>query len=132
MDCGPPGSSVRGISQARILEWVAKVAMPFSRGSCRPRFEPAIRARRVDSILLRHLGSPAIHIHVSVLLQWFCLLDSTAAAAEGSCCSQRERVLAGETCRAESIGPCPSPACKPPSSAPYWQGLQNTCLLRTT
>ena len=30
MDWGPPGSSVRGILQARILEWVA---MPFSRGS---------------------------------------------------------------------------------------------------
>ena len=23
MDCSPPGSSVHGISQARILEWVA-------------------------------------------------------------------------------------------------------------
>ena len=23
VDCSPPGSSVRGISQARILEWVA-------------------------------------------------------------------------------------------------------------
>ena len=30
MDCSPPGSSVRGISHARILE---RVAMPFSRGS---------------------------------------------------------------------------------------------------
>ena len=30
MDCSPPGSSVHGISQARILE---RVAMPFSRGS---------------------------------------------------------------------------------------------------
>ena len=29
MDCSPPGSSVHGISQARILEWVA---IPFSRG----------------------------------------------------------------------------------------------------
>ena len=29
-DCSPPGSSVHGISQARILEWVAT---PFSRGS---------------------------------------------------------------------------------------------------
>ena len=28
MDCGPPGSSVCGILQARILEWVA---IPFSR-----------------------------------------------------------------------------------------------------
>ena len=34
MDCSPPGSSVHGILQARILEWVA---IPFSRGSSRPR-----------------------------------------------------------------------------------------------
>ena len=33
MDCSPPGSSVHGISQARILEWVA---IPFSRGSSWP------------------------------------------------------------------------------------------------
>ena len=30
MDCDPQGSSVHGILQARILEWVA---IPFSRGS---------------------------------------------------------------------------------------------------
>ena len=34
MDCSPPGSSVHGILQARILECVA---IPFSRGSSRPR-----------------------------------------------------------------------------------------------
>ena len=34
MDCIPPGSSVHGILQARILEWVA---IPFSRGSTQPR-----------------------------------------------------------------------------------------------
>ena len=34
MDCSPPGSSAHGISQARILEWVA---IPFSRGSSHPR-----------------------------------------------------------------------------------------------
>ena len=34
MDCGPPGSSVHGILQARILEWVA---VPSSRGSSWPR-----------------------------------------------------------------------------------------------
>ena len=34
MDCSPPGSSVHGISQARILEWFA---ISFSRGSSRPR-----------------------------------------------------------------------------------------------
>ena len=34
MDCSPPGSSVLGISQARIPEWAA---MPSSRGSSQPR-----------------------------------------------------------------------------------------------
>ena len=34
INCSPPGSSVHGILQARILEWVA---IPFSRGSSRPR-----------------------------------------------------------------------------------------------
>ena len=34
MDCSPPGSSVCGIFQARILEWVA---IPFSRGLSQPR-----------------------------------------------------------------------------------------------
>ena len=34
VDCSPPGSSVHGILQARILEWVA---ISFPRGSSRPR-----------------------------------------------------------------------------------------------
>ena len=34
MDCSPPGSSVQGISQARVLEWID---ISFSRGSSRPR-----------------------------------------------------------------------------------------------
>ena len=38
MDYNMPGSSVHGILQARILQWVA---MPFSRGSSRPRIKPA-------------------------------------------------------------------------------------------
>ena len=34
LDCSPPGSSIHGIFQARILEWVA---MPFPRRSSQPR-----------------------------------------------------------------------------------------------
>ena len=37
MGCSPPGSSVHGILQARILEWAAT---SFSRGSSRPRIGP--------------------------------------------------------------------------------------------
>ena len=39
MDCSPPGSSVHGILQASILEWVA---MPFSRGSSLPRDQTSV------------------------------------------------------------------------------------------
>ena len=34
MDCSPPGSSIHGIFQSRILEWVA---ISYSRGSSQPR-----------------------------------------------------------------------------------------------
>ena len=34
VDCNPPGSFVHGVLQAGMLEWVA---IPFSRGSSRPR-----------------------------------------------------------------------------------------------
>ena len=56
MDCSPPGSSVCGISQARILEWVA---MPSSRGSCQPRGRTRVSC--IGSQALYHLnyqGSP--------------------------------------------------------------------------
>ena len=39
MECSPPASSVHGIPQARILEWVA---ISFSRGSSRPRDQTCI------------------------------------------------------------------------------------------
>ena len=34
LDCSPPGSSVHGIFQARVLVWVA---IPYSRRSSKPR-----------------------------------------------------------------------------------------------
>ena len=48
MDCCPPASSVQGISQARILEWVA---ISFSRGSSRSRNQPRSPASQVNSLL---------------------------------------------------------------------------------
>ena len=39
MDCSPPGSTVREILQARILEWVA---ISYSRGSSQPRDETRV------------------------------------------------------------------------------------------
>ena len=47
MDCSLPGSSVRGILQARILEWVA---VSFSRWSSQPRIEPGCPTLQADAL----------------------------------------------------------------------------------
>ena len=54
MNCSPPGSSVHGILQARMLGWTA---IPFSRRSAWPRdwTHPALQA---DSLLSELQGSP--------------------------------------------------------------------------
>ena len=57
--CNPPGSSVRGILQARILEWVA---ISFSRGIFLTQGLNQNLLRllhwEADSLLLSHWGSP--------------------------------------------------------------------------
>ena len=61
MDCRPPGSSVRGILRARILQWVA---LPSSRGSSQPRDQTCVSSifciGRKVLYHKRHLGSPRI------------------------------------------------------------------------
>ena len=54
MGYSPPGSSVHGIFQARIPEWVA---IPFSRGSSRPRNLGLLHCRQI-LYHLSHQGSP--------------------------------------------------------------------------
>ena len=47
MDCNLPGSSIHGILQARILEWVA---ISFSRGSSRAGNGTRVSALQADSL----------------------------------------------------------------------------------
>ena len=56
VDCSPPNSSVHGILQARLLEWVA---MPFSRESSQPRDRTQVSALQVDSLLSEPPGKPS-------------------------------------------------------------------------
>ena len=57
MDCSPPGSSVHGISQARILLWTA-----ISRGSSWPRDQTCISCLAGGfSLPLRELGSLSLY-----------------------------------------------------------------------
>ena len=46
IDCSPPGSSVHGILQARILDWVVS---PFSGGSSQPRDPTQVSHMQADS-----------------------------------------------------------------------------------
>ena len=62
MDCGLPGSSVHGILQARILEWVA---IFFTRESSQPRnwtqkLNPGLPHCRQTLYRLSHQGSPPL------------------------------------------------------------------------
>ena len=59
-NCSPPGSSVQGILQARILEWVA---FPPPGNLPDPGIKPAFPlapAFQADSLLLSHWGSPKL------------------------------------------------------------------------
>ena len=53
----PPGSSVHGIFQARILEWVA---IPFFGDLSDPRIEPRSPALQADSLPSELPGKPLI------------------------------------------------------------------------
>ena len=63
MDCSPPGSSVHGISQARILKWVA---ISFSRGSSWPKIKPISLA--LASLSLSHHLSDLDAVYFSYLV----------------------------------------------------------------
>ena len=59
MDCSPPGSSIPGLFQARILEWVAIYS---SRGSSQPRDQIYVSCVSCTGRWVlyhyHHLGSP--------------------------------------------------------------------------
>ena len=55
MDCSPPGSSVHGISKARILEWIA-ISSPGD--LLDPGMEPRSPVLQADSLLSEPQGSP--------------------------------------------------------------------------
>ena len=85
MDCSPPNSSVHGILQARILEWVV---MPSSRASSWPRHLPYPRLLgllhwQVGSLPLAPPGKPG-RVPYSDLIYliklWTCLRGITRKA----------------------------------------------------
>ena len=55
INCSPPGFFVLGISQERVLEWVA---IPFSRDLPNPGIKPRSPALQADSLLAEPQGKP--------------------------------------------------------------------------
>ena len=60
VDCSLPGSSVHGILQARILEWVT---ISFSRGSSQPRIESRSPALQADALSSEPPGKATRETH---------------------------------------------------------------------
>ena len=55
MDCSPPGSSVHGILQAAMLEWIA---IPFSRVSSQPRDQACVSCSAGGAFRCKLPGKP--------------------------------------------------------------------------
>ena len=55
MESGPPGSSVHGILQARMLEWLA---IPFFRDLPNPGIKPGSPTLQADSLPSESPGDP--------------------------------------------------------------------------
>ena len=73
MDCSPQGSSVHGILQTRILEWVV---IPFSRNFPDPGIKPRSPAMQADSLPLCHQrGADVLWSEVKVAQSWPTLCD---------------------------------------------------------
>ena len=71
MDCSPPGASVLGILQTKILEWVV---YPFSRGFSRPRNQTRVFCILADSFPAELPGKPRESGRVcfkSLLFFWY-------------------------------------------------------------
>ena len=86
IDCSPPGFSLHGILQSRILEWVA---MPFSRGSSW--FRDWIQVSHIAGRFfysLSYPGSPSSFLNFLVL----CLIFSFLLTGPQSSISQEKKL----------------------------------------
>ena len=90
VDCSLSGSSVHGIFQARVLEWVA---VSFSRGSSHPGIEPGSSTLQADALPSEPRGITIQPSHIKFnYLQTFTISSIAAAKIydHGSLCSCRK------------------------------------------
>ena len=117
MDCSPSGSSIHGISQANILEWVA---ISFSGGSSQPGDRTHIPW--IDRQIIYHGGTrEALTVHY-ILIIWVSsdtIVKGCAvcAVSEGSSWSNREMTPWSEVKWSGVAQSCPT-LCNPMDCSP--------------
>ena len=100
MDCSPPGFSVHGISQTRVLEWVAN---SFSMGSSRPRDQTCISF--IGRGILSHWATWEAPIFATSVLVLGTICHSD------SCCSLCLELLPDSLPWVVALKSCCLPAC---------------------
>ena len=106
VDCSPPGSSVHGTLQARILEWIA---IPFSRGSSWPRDQTwvsciadgffTIWATRGAQEIVKDRGACRDAVHGVAEGTWLSTWTTTTQSPTSQCkkatcdCHQKTRLI---------------------------------------
>ena len=88
MNCNPPGFSVHGSSQAKVLEYPAT---SFSRGASDPGTEPVSLAWQVDALPRSPLGSPILFCFTQNSMSP--RLDSTPEYREGEISASRTELV---------------------------------------
>ena len=85
MDCSLPVSSVCGLLQARILEWVA---IPFSRGSSRTREKTQIDCvLQADSLPSEPPGKPLKFMYIPFFWISFSFRSPQSVEESSLCCA---------------------------------------------
>ena len=116
MDCSLPGSSVRGISQAGILEWVA---ISFSKGSSQSRDQTQVSciAGQLLTIWATRETKP-----IKQRLQWAFINTNLRGSSE-----QRETGLPGKKIPICDVIGCPPPE---PSVSSPWDSVHHCACFR--
>ena len=92
--CSPPGSSVHGILQARILEWVA---ISFSRGSSRPRDRTPISSTAGGFFTTVPPGKPSSLYILDLCLNW--VFVSLLLSCNNSLCVLEKSLIRSMLCK---------------------------------
>ena len=98
MDCSPPGSSVHGILQARVLKWVA---VSFSRGSSQPRDQTQVSC--IAGRFFTHWAGPQ-NVHSSSAHQSGLGMSPSSLSCNFPGRRIRRPVFLSPRCSEESVG----------------------------